>query len=43
MAVGKVRRREVRTQEELKRTKYLFLKDKLKNFTEKQRIKFEGY
>ena len=41
MAVDKVRRREVRTQEELKRTKYLFLKDKL-NFTEKQRIKFEA-
>ncbi|MFT3751503.1 MAG: transposase [Paludibacter sp.] len=40
-AVDKVRRREVKTQEELKRTKYLFLKDKL-NFTEKQRIRFEA-
>ena len=40
-AVDKVRRREVKTQEELKKTKYIFLKDKL-NFTEKQRLKFES-
>ena len=40
-AVDKVRRREVKTQEELKRTKYIFLKDKL-NFTEKQRLKFDA-
>lgn len=40
-AVDKVRRREVKTQEELKKTKYIFLKDKL-NLTEKQRIKFES-
>ena len=40
-AVDKVRRREVKTQEELKKSKYLFLKDKL-NFTEKQRLRFEA-
>jgi transposase len=40
-AVDKVRRREVKTQDELKKSKYLFLKDKL-NFTEKQRIKFSA-
>jgi len=40
-AVDKVRRREVKTQDELKKSKYLFLKDKL-NFTETQRIKFEA-
>jgi transposase len=40
-AVDKVRRREVKTQEELKKSKYLFLKDKL-NFTENQRLKFEA-
>jgi transposase len=40
-AVDKVRRREVKYFEELKNTKYVFLKDKL-NFTEKQRIKFEA-
>ena len=40
-AVDKVRRREVKHQEDLKKTKYLYLKDQL-NFTEKQRIKFEA-
>jgi transposase len=40
-AVDKVRRREVKKFEELKHTKYIFLKDKA-NFTEKQRLKFEA-
>ena len=40
-AVDKVRRREVKHQEVLKKTKYLFLKDQL-NLTEKQRITFEA-
>lgn len=40
-AVDKVRRREVKTQEELKLTKYLFLKDKL-HFTDRQRFLFES-
>lgn len=40
-AVDKVRRREVKHQESLKRTKYLFLKDQL-NLTEKQRITFDA-
>jgi transposase len=40
-AVDKVRRREVRQNEELKNTKYIFLKN-LENQTEKQRIKFES-
>lgn len=40
-AVDKVRRREVKRFEELKNTKYIFLKDKA-NFTEKQRLKFEA-
>lgn len=40
-AVDKIRRREVKTQDELKKSKYLFLKDKL-NFTETQRLKFEA-
>jgi len=38
-AVDKVRRREVKLHEELKHTKYVFLKDK-SNFTDKQHIKF---
>ncbi|HOF16292.1 MAG TPA: ISL3 family transposase [Bacteroidales bacterium] len=40
-AIDKVRKREVRHNEELKNTKYLFLKN-LENHTEKQRIKFES-
>ena len=40
-AVDKVRRREVKYQEELKQTKYLFLKDQM-NLTEKQRIAFDA-
>jgi transposase len=40
-AVDKVRRREVRQHEELKHTKYIFLKN-LKNQTEKQRLKFNA-
>ncbi len=40
-AVDKVRRREVRQNEELRNTKYLFLKNP-ENQTEKQRIKFES-
>ena len=40
-AVDKVRRREVKRQESLKKTKYLFLKDQ-SNLTEKQRITFEA-
>jgi transposase len=40
-AVNNVRRREVKHQEALKQSKYLFLKDQL-NLTEKQRIKFEA-
>ena len=40
-AVDKCRRREVKKHEELKRTKYLFLKDKM-NFTDEQHIKFES-
>ena len=40
-AVDKVRRREVKHHEELKNTKYIYLKDQL-NLTEKQRIKFES-
>ena len=40
-AVDKVRRREVKKFEELKNTKYIFLKDK-NNLTEKQRLKFEA-
>jgi len=40
-AVDKVRRREVKQHEELKNTKYIYLKDQL-NLTEKQRIKFES-
>jgi transposase len=40
-AVDKVRRREVKHQEDLKKTKYLFLKDQL-NLTEKQRITFDA-
>ncbi len=39
-AVDKVRRREVKQHEELKNTKYIFLKDH-SNLTEKQRIKYE--
>jgi len=39
-AVDKVRRREVKRNDLLKNTKYLFLKS-LKNQTEAQRIKFE--
>lgn len=39
-AVDKVRKREVKRHEELKNTKYLFLKNP-ENQTEKQRIKFE--
>ena len=39
-AVDKCRRREVKQHEELKRTKYLFLKDK-KNLTDEQYYKFE--
>lgn len=40
-AVDKVRKREVKENEELKNTKYLFLKDQA-NLTEKQRIKFDS-
>lgn len=40
-AVDKVRRREVKHFDELKKTKYLWLKDKL-NFTERQRLQFES-
>ncbi len=40
-AVDKVRRREVKQHEELKNTKYIFLKNP-ENQTEKQRIKFES-
>jgi transposase len=40
-AVDKVRRREVKVHEELKHTKYIYLKDQM-NLTEKQRIKFES-
>lgn len=40
-AVDKVRRREVKKNEELKHTKYIFLKNP-ENQTEKQRIKFEA-
>ena len=40
-AVDKVRRREVKRNEELKNTKYIFLKNP-ENQTEKQRIKFEA-
>jgi len=40
-AVDKVRRREVKQNEELRHTKYLFLKNP-ENQTEKQRIKFES-
>lgn len=39
-AVDKVRKQEVKKQDELKQTKYLWLKDK-SNMTEKQRIRFE--
>lgn len=40
-AVDQVRRKEVKNQEELKKTKYIWLKDR-SNLTEKQRIKFEA-
>lgn len=40
-AVDKVRRREVKQHEELKHTKYVFLKDKA-NLTDKQHIKFDS-
>ncbi len=40
-AVDKVRRREVKQNQDLKRTKYLFLKDKM-NFTDEQQIKFDA-
>ena len=40
-AVDKCRRREVKKHEDLKHTKYLFLKDK-KNLTEEQHVKFES-
>lgn len=40
-AVDQVRRQEAKTQEELKNTKYIWLKDKI-NLTEKQRITFEA-
>lgn len=40
-AVDKVRKREVKIHDELKRSKYLFLKDKM-NFTDKQSIAFEA-
>lgn len=40
-AVDKVRRREVRQNEELKNTKYIFLKNP-ENQTEKQCVKFES-
>lgn len=40
-AVDKVRRREATTQEELRNTRYIWLKDHM-NLTEKQRIKFDA-
>jgi transposase len=40
-AVDKCRRREVKKHEALKRTKYLFLKDKM-NLTDEQHVKFES-
>jgi transposase len=40
-AVDKVRRKETKTQEELKHSRYIWLKDQA-NLTEKQRIKFEA-
>ena len=40
-AVDKCRRRELKTHEELKQTKYLFLKDKM-SFTDEQYFKFES-
>jgi len=40
-AVDKVRRREVKQYEELKHTKYIYLKDHM-NLTDKQRLKFES-
>lgn len=40
-AVDKVRRREVREAEELRNTRYIWLKDQM-NLTEKQRLKFEA-
>ena len=40
-AVDKCRRREVKKHDELKRTKYLFLKDKM-NLTDEQYVKFES-
>lgn len=40
-AVDKVRKREVKKQQALKQTKYLFLKDQM-NLTEQQRIRFES-
>lgn len=40
-AIDKVRRREVKTNEELKNSRYALLKNK-ENLTEKQRIKFEA-
>jgi transposase len=40
-AVDKVRKREVKTNDALKKSKYLFLKDKM-NFTNKQYIAFEA-
>jgi transposase len=40
-AVDQCRRREVKQHEDLKRTKYLFLKDKM-NFTDKQHFQFEA-
>jgi len=40
-AIDKVRRREVKTQQELKNTRYVLLKNQ-QNLTEKQRVKFEA-
>src|SRR5699024_7259460 len=40
-AIDKVRRREVRTQEELKNSRYALLKNEA-NLTERQRLKFEA-
>ena len=40
-AVDAVRRREVKTQQELKRKRYLFLKD-VANFTDKQQMEFDA-
>jgi len=40
-AIDKVRRREVKTQQELKNTRYVLLKNQ-RNLTEKQRLKFEA-